>query len=132
MDTVQGAVVVFLSRALAGQSIEIWGDGSVTRDYIYIKDVIDAFIMVMNDDGEPRVFNIGSGEGRSLNELLKTMEELLGRSVERRYLQARKFDVAVNVLDISRAREVLGWRPRVCFRDGLGRTLAWMRNSRAM
>ena len=130
-DTAQGAVAVFLSRALEGKPIEIWGDGSVARDYIYIGDVIDAFIMAMNHEGEPRVFNIGSGEGRSLNELLKTMEELLGRSVERLYLPARKFDVPVNVLDIGRAREVLGWQPRVAFCDGLERTLAWMRNSRA-
>ncbi len=132
VDTAQGAVAVFLSRALAGQPIEIWGDGSVTRDYVYIEDVVDAFIMAMNHDGEPRVFNIGSGEGRSLNQLLTTMEDLLGRPVERRYLPLRKFDVPVNVLDISRARDVLGWHPRVSFREGLRRTLDWMRNSQAV
>ena len=129
VDTAQGAVAVFLSRALAGQPIEIWGDGSVTRDYIYIENVVDAFIMAMKHDGEPRVFNIGSGEGRSLNQLLTTMEELIGRPVERRYLPARKFDVPVNVLDVSRARDVLGWQPRVSFREGLGRTLDWLRTS---
>lgn len=132
VDTAQGAVAVFLSKALAGDPIEIWGDGSVTRDYIYIEDVVDAFIMAMNHEGEPRVFNIGSGEGRSLNQLLTTIEDLLGRPVERRYLPPRKFDVPVNVLDISRARDVLGWQPRVSFRDGLGRTLDWMRNSRVL
>jgi UDP-glucose 4-epimerase len=132
VDTAQGAVAVFLSRALEGKPIEIWGDGSVTRDYVYIADVVDAFVMAMNHDGEPRVFNIGSGEGRSLNELLTTMEQLLGRSVERRYLPARKFDVPANVLDIRRAREVLCWRPQVAFRDGLDRTLDWMRHSRVM
>lgn len=132
VDTAQGAVAVFLSRALAGQPIEIWGDGSVTRDYVYIEDVVDAFIMAMNHDGEPRVFNIGSGEGRSLNQLLTTMEDLLGRPVERRYMTARKFDVPVNVLDITRAWDVLGWQPRVSFREGLQRMLDWMRNSRAV
>jgi len=131
-DTAQGAVAVFLSRALAGQSIEIWGNGGVTRDYIYIEDVIDAFIMAMNHDGEPRVFNIGSGEGRSLNQLLTTIEDVLGRPVERRYLPPRKFDVPVNVLDICRARDVLGWHPRVSFREGLRRTLDWMRNFQAI
>ena len=132
VDTAQGAVAVFLSKALAGDPIEIWGDGSVTRDYIYIEDVVDAFIMAMNHDGEPRVFNIGSGEGRSLNQLLTAMDDLLGRPVERRYLPPRKFDVPVNVLDISRARDLLGWQPRVPFREGLRRTLDWMRNSRAI
>ena len=132
VDTAQGAVAVFLNRALAGEPIEIWGDGSVTRDYVYIEDVVDAFIMAMNHDGEPRVFNIGSGEGRSLNQLLTTMEDLLGRPVERRYMTARKFDVPVNVLDITRAWDVLGWQPRVSFREGLRRTLDWMRNSQAI
>ena len=132
VDTAQGAVAVFLSKALAGQPIEIWGDGSVTRDYVYIEDVVDAFIMAMNHDGEQRVFNIGSGEGRNLNQLLTIMEDLLRRPVERRYLPPRKFDVPVNVLDISHARDVLGWQPRVSFRDGLQRTLDWMRHSRAV
>ena len=131
VDTAQGAVAVFLSRALASEPIEIWGDGSVTRDYVYIEDVVDAFIMAMNHDGEPRVFNVGSGEGRSLNQLLTIMEDLLGRPVERRYMTARKFDVPANVLDITRAWGVLGWQPRVSFREGLQRTLDWMRNSRA-
>ena len=58
----------------------------MTRDYVYIEDVVDAFIMAMNRDGDARVFNIGSGEGRSLNELLTIMEDLLGRPLERRYL----------------------------------------------
>ena len=71
MDTAQGAVAVFLSRALAGESIEIWGDGSVTRDYIYIEDVVDASMLAMDHAGDPRVFNIGSSGGRrTLNELL--------------------------------------------------------------
>ena len=122
VDTAQGAVAVFLSRALAGEPIEIWGDGSVTRDYIYIEDVMDAFVMAMNHDGERRVFNIGSGEGRSLNQLLTTMGEPLGRPVERRYIPPRKFDVPVNVLDVSRARDVLGWQPRVVARGARANT----------
>lgn len=132
VDTAQGAVAVFLSRALASEPIEIWGDGSVTRDYVYIEDVVDAFIRAMNHDGDARVFNIGSGEGRSLNELLTIMQDLLGRPVERRYLPPRKFDVPVNVLDINRARDVLGWEPGVSLREGLRRTLAWMLDSRTV
>ena len=126
VDTAQGAVAVFLSKALAGESIEIWGDGTVTRDYIYIEDVVDAFMLAMDHAGDPRVFNIGSGEGRSLNELSLALDELLGRPVPRRYVAARKFDVPVSVLSVSRAREILGWRPRFSFHEGLRRTLEWM------
>ncbi|MGH8475835.1 MAG: NAD-dependent epimerase/dehydratase family protein [Methylococcales bacterium] len=129
VDTAQGAVAVFLSKALSKQAIEIWGDGSVTRDYIYIDDLIDAFIRAMDHDGEARVFNIGSGTGRSLNQLLRAIEDLLGHPIERRYLPARQFDVPVNVLDIVRAHDVLGWQPRVPFNEALRRTLVWMKKN---
>jgi UDP-glucose 4-epimerase len=131
-NTAQGAVAVFLSKALANDTIDVWGDGSVKRDFIYIQDVVDAFIQSMDHFGEPHVFNIGSGHGRSVNELLSAIEDLIGHPVMRRYLPARKFDVPVSVLDISRAKDILGWQPRFSFRDGLQRTLDWMRNVHTM
>ena len=125
-DMAQGAVAVFAKKALAGETIEIWGDGSVTRDYIYIADLIEAFVLAAGYQGQERIFNIGAGHGLSLNQLLATLEELLARPVSRRFLPARKFDVAVNILDITRAREVLGWTPRTPFKVGIGRTLDWL------
>ena len=116
VSAAQGAVAVFLHRALHGETIHIWGDGSVTRDYIYIQDAIGAFVRALSYQGEQRVFNIGSGQGLSLNEILAAIEKLLGRPVARTYEHGRKFDVPVNVLDISRARELLGWQPSVDFR----------------
>ena len=124
-DMAQGAVAVFAKKALAGETIEIWGDGSVTRDYIYIADLIEAFVLAASYQGQERIFNIGGGHGLSLNQLLATLEELLARPVNRRFLPARKFDVPVNILDIMRAREVLGWAPRTSFKVGLQRTLQW-------
>ncbi len=129
VSAAQGAVAVFLHRALHGEMIHIWGDGSVTRDYIYIKDAVGAFIKAMNSTGEQRVFNIGSGQGLSLNDILTAIEKLLGKPVARNYESARKFDVPVNVLDITRAREHLGWQPAVRFEDGLVNTLAWMQQN---
>ena len=129
VSAAQGAVAVFLYRALHDEPIHIWGDGSVTRDYIYIKDAVDAFIKAMSSSGEQRVFNIGSGQGLSLNQILAAIEKLLGKPVSRSYESARKFDVPVNVLDITRAREQLGWQPSVSFEDGLANTLAWMQQN---
>lgn len=129
-DAAQGAVAVFLDRALRREPIEIWGDGTVVRDYLHISDVARAFLRAIDYSGEPRVFNIGSGTGCSLNELLAAIERLLGRTIERRYLPGRGFDVARNVLDISRARVVLGWAPRVSLDAGLRATLAWARSER--
>ena len=73
VETAQGAVGVFLSRALQGKPLEIWGDGSVTRDYIYISDVAEAFAKAVEYNGPESVFNIGSGVGTTLNELMDTL-----------------------------------------------------------
>jgi UDP-glucose 4-epimerase len=122
----QGAVAVFLHKALKGETIEIWGDGSVVRDYHYIGDAIDALIKAMHHEGDCRLFNIGSGQGRSLNEVLAEIESLLGHPVTRKYTPARAFDVPANVLDISLARKHLGWEPRTSFEEGLRLTRDWM------
>ncbi len=125
IETAQGAVAVFLQRALRGQCIDIWGDGSVTRDYVYIGDVARAFLLAARHDGPSSIFNIGSGRGTSLNELLGLMEETLGVTIERQYLKGRPFDVKTNVLDTQLARKELGWSPAVAIDDGILRTATW-------
>ncbi len=124
----QGAVGVFASRALRGEPVEIWGDGSVVRDYIHAADVADAFARALDYGGEARVFNIGSCRGHSLIEIVEALEKVLGRGVARGHMPGRPFDIPVNVLDISRARRELGWQPTVTLENGLTRTLAWLRH----
>jgi UDP-glucose 4-epimerase len=127
--TSQGAVAVFLDRALRGEEIEVWGDGSAVRDYLYVKDMARAFLLAGEYRGPVKTFNIGSGTGVSVNELLLAIEALLGRPVQRRYLPGRPFDVPVNVLDISLARTHLDWQPQHTLQDGLCRTLTWLKQS---
>lgn len=122
----QGAVTVFLDRALRGVPIEIWGDGSVVRDYVYVGDVARAFVAAVDYDGAERVINVGSGEGRSLNDIVSVIEATLGHPVAVNYLPGRPFDVPANVLDISLARSRLNWRPEVPFADGVARTAGWL------
>ena len=124
----QGAVSVFLKKALQDEVIEIWGDGSVVRDYIYVKDAIDALVRAVGYAGDVRIFNIGSGRGRSLCELLSVIEQVLGRPVRHVFSPARACDVPANVLDISLARKILDWRPRIPFVDGLRTTAAWIKS----
>lgn len=126
VETAQGAVGVFLHCALSGQPIQIWGDGEIVRDYIYISDVADAFVAAVNYAGTESVFNISSGTGLSLNSLVSNIEHVLGLSVERQYLPARLIDVPVSVLSNRLAMEKLGWSPKVTFSDGLARTAEWM------
>jgi UDP-glucose 4-epimerase len=126
VETAQGAVAVFLHRAMRKVPIEIWGDGSVTRDFIYISDVADAFAKAVHYSGVQAVFNISSGVGTSLNDLIALIEDVLGGPVARRYLTGRLFDVPVNVLANDLARRELDWEPRVAMREGLARTVAWL------
>ena len=125
----QGAVAVFLDRALRGEEIVVWGDGSAVRDYVYVKDVARAFCAAACYSGPERTLNIGSGHGLSVNKLISSIEALVGRVVSRRYLPGRSFDVPVSVLDVSRAATHLGWRPEYSFRDGLARTMAWQQSA---
>jgi UDP-glucose 4-epimerase len=130
-ETAQGAVSVFLRRALRGETIDIWGDGSVARDYIHVADVAEAFALALAYDGTESVFNIGSGSAVSLNALLERIERQLGQPVSRRHTQARAFDVPVSVLDNTLALRELGWSPKVGLEEGLARTIGWMRGEPA-
>ena len=127
VERAQGAVAVFLHRAMTGQAVDIWGDGSVRRDYIHVGDVASAFSAALTYEGEHTVFNIGSGVATSLNELVQMIEQATGLTVQRRHLPGRSFDVPVSVLDIGRARESLQWQPSTSFADGLSRTVDWLR-----
>ena len=126
IETAQGAVGVFLHHALKGIPIDIWGDGSVTRDYIHVSDVAEAFVKALDYTGKHRVFNISSGVGTSLNDLIATLENALGKPIERRYLPGRSLDVPVSVLANHLARDELAWAPAVSMSGGIARTAAWM------
>jgi len=124
---VQGVIAVFAYRALRGQPVEVWGDGSVVRDFVYAADVGRAFAAAAVHQGPSRVFNVGEGSGHSINHIIRTLEHLLGRPVARRQFPARPFDPPINVLDIRRARDELGWTPTVALEQGMAKTLDWLR-----
>jgi UDP-glucose 4-epimerase len=122
----QGFVAAAISRGLGGQPIEIWGDGSVVRDFVYIDDVIDAFEATMSTNADDRVFNIGSGNGRSLREVVAAIEALLSRKLSIKWAPARPIDIPVSVVAIDRAKSMLGWQPKTSFETGLRRTVEWI------
>jgi UDP-glucose 4-epimerase len=119
----QGAVPVFLDKALKGNNIEIWGDGTVVRDYVYIDDVIKALLLVVDCNSNERIFNIGSGVGYSINQILDAIEDVVGKKVLRVYKQSRSCDVPVNVLNVDRAKLVLRWTPQTNLKDGIKRLI---------
>jgi len=129
LDIAQGAVGVFLHHALQDTPIEIWGDGSVIRDYVYVTDAVAALLKAMTFEGEQKIFNVGSGVGVSLNDLIGYIEGLVGHRVKVEHKAARSLDVPVNVLDCSLARRHLGWSASTPLALGLLHTYEWMRSA---
>jgi UDP-glucose 4-epimerase len=127
VETAQGAVGVFLDRIIRGQPIEIWGDGSVSRDYIHVSDVAQAFASALTYEGSQVVFNVSTGKGTPLTELLKIIGEVTGLPVNAQFKPARPFDVPMSVLDNTLAQAQLGWKPVVSLSDGIARTAEWMK-----
>jgi UDP-glucose 4-epimerase len=125
VETAQGAVGVFIHNVLKQVPIEIWGDGSVQRDFLHVSDVAEAFAKSINYSGNAGVFNISSGVGTSLNSLLELIGEVSGAEVSRVYKPGRSFDVPVSVLSNDLAREELGWSPQVSMKEGIARTFEW-------
>lgn len=126
----QGVVAEFLYRALTGKPVRIWGGGQAIRDYIYIDDVVDAFLRAIHTDGLRQALNIGSGQGLSTLQVLETVEAVTGLTVSRDFVEHEAGATAVSrvVLSPARAVERLGWHRKVEFRQGLDLTLGWIRN----
>ena len=128
IETAQGAVGVFLHRALNGLPIEIWGDGSVSRDYIYVSDVAEAFVKAVEYQGSEYCFNISSGSGVSLNELIKILENMLGKKIKVNFRPGRPFDIPVSILSNDLAKKELNWKPKMQMLDGLSITSEWFKS----
>ena len=107
----QGAIPVFLRKVKLNQPIEIWGDGSTIRDYIHVKDLVNGIRLATTVDSRFTVFNLGSGEGHSLIDIVNAIEHVIGRTISVTYSERRIFDTPKVVLDITRARNELNWSP---------------------
>lgn len=125
----QGVVGVWLHRVSRGETIEIWGDGSVIRDYVYVRDIARAVSQAVSTPSATKILNIGSGRGYSLKEVLEAIRGVVKQEFAVRYLPGRSFDVASNVLDIGLAAQRLGWQPETNFSEGVARVWAWMQEN---
>jgi UDP-glucose 4-epimerase len=115
----QGAVAVFLNKALNSETIEIWGDGEVVRDYIYISDVINVLVRSLDVTAPEKIVNVGSGKGYSLNQILKYIESETNLEPKVVFTKARSIDVPVNILDNSLAKSLYSWSPAVDITEGI-------------
>jgi UDP-glucose 4-epimerase len=122
----QGIVGASLERLRQGEPITLWGDGSVTRDYVYVSDVALAFRAALGQRSPFRIFNIGTGIGTSLLNLIEMMESAAGRRFSILKQAARDVDVPTNILDASKARNYLSWQATVLLKHGLVNTWKWI------
>lgn len=125
---IQGAIPVFLGKVAKGEPIEIWGDGSVVRDYLYIDDLIDGICRAAFTPSQDRIFNLGSGKGLSLNEIVAAITVVTGCDVPVIYKPGRPFDVPAIYLDISRAARQLGWQPVTSLESGIKQTWEFIKS----
>ena len=121
-EGIQGAVSVFLGKVARGVPIQIWGDGNVVRDYVYIDDLVDAVSKAANIKTQDRIFNIGSGKGVSLKEIIEVINQVTKNDVPVEYQEKRTFDVPEIYLDVTRAHQQLNWSATMPLEDGIKKT----------
>ena len=128
-----GVISIFMARAMDGTPPTLHGDGSQTRDFVYVGDVVRALIAAAGEGAVPgRVFNIGTGGGVSIRRLWEVIALISGSTCDPAYGPPRAGDVPHSVSAIDAAREVLGFSPCVGFDQGLGLTLDWFRKKGKM
>ncbi len=129
----QGVIAHWLDAVLREEPVRVLGDPSTKRDYVYIDDLVDALVAAAelpDDESTPRLVNIGSGAGTSLADLLDIVVDVVGQQVEIEYSGPRAFDAPSTWVDISLAKQALGFSPRVDLHQGLRRSWEWMRLQR--
>jgi UDP-glucose 4-epimerase len=122
-----GAVTTFTYKALKQEEITVYGDGSVVRDFIFIDDAVKGILNVVKGENKHKIFNLGSGKGTSINDVLKTVQKAVGTELNIKYIAGRKVDVPVNYLDISRYEKYFGRLNPISLFDGIQKTAGFMR-----
>ena len=119
VDGLQGVIAAFLRRVLKGQELKVWGDGTAVRDYIYIDDLIEFVVKLIDSDHSGTEFNVGSGVGCDLNEIVRVISEVSQTLPQVVNIGASSSTVDEIFLDISRAKKMLDWEPRFSLREGV-------------
>lgn len=115
----QGVIPIFISHAMLGRAISIWGNGKIIRDYIFVSDLMEVCEKAIDYNGKYRLFNVGTGQGYSLLDVLRVIEENVSLHLNINFLPERKQDVPSNILDCSRLKNIFKWEPKVTLEQGI-------------
>jgi UDP-glucose 4-epimerase len=124
-----GVVAIFANALLAGKPTKLFGDGGNTRDYVFVEDVVAAFVAASGEAGGGQRYNIGTGQQTSDKELHSLVALAAGAPDEPEYAPARLGDLRASALDASKATRELGWVPEVDIKTGAERTVEYFRNA---
>lgn len=124
---VLGAITTFTYKALKGEEIQVYGDGSVMRDFIFIDDAVRGILKIVDGNDRHHTFNLGCGYGTSIKCVLETIERTLNIPMKVTYTEARRVDVPVNYLDIKRFETAFGALDPQSLEDGIRKTAQFMK-----
>jgi UDP-glucose 4-epimerase len=126
-----GVISIFMSKALSKTPPSIYGDGSQRRDFVYVKDVVNAGLLAANADNVAGIsINVGTGRSIDINRLWDMICQMTGIELKPQYTAPRPGDIPASVADIQRLESVLDYRPRYDFAEGLQQTFEWYKNNR--
>jgi UDP-glucose 4-epimerase len=127
----QGFIPTAMGLFLKHTPVEVFGDGRIVRDYLFIDDFCEALYCVIEHGNNGEIYNIGSGQGISINGIIDHINEILkpGDFLQVNYKPSRPFDVQQNVLDCSKVFGLNGWRPQIMLKEGLQQTWEWITDS---
>lgn len=123
-----GVIAIFSMRAVRGEPMRVFGSGEHTRDYVYITDVIKAFLSVLDADASG-TFNVGTGQETSVLDILRTLSKIVGKEVAIDHQPEVAGEMARSSVDASLFRSTLQWQVTVPLEEGMRQTLEWFRHS---
>jgi UDP-glucuronate 4-epimerase len=124
------AIRKFTTMIAAGQTIPVFGDGSSGRDYTFVDDIVEGIMAALYHDAAYEAFNLGNSHPVRLMALIATIEQALGKKAEIRWLPEQPGDVPITYADISKARQMLGFQPRISLEEGIARFVEWYCSAR--
>ena len=123
-----GVISIFCEQVAKGETLVVYGDGTQTRDFVYVDDVVEANLLGLRDD-VTGIINVSTGIGISLNDLMNTLEEITNTTINREYQQPRIGDIKHSLLSTEKASQVLGYAPTWSLRDGLENTYHYVKDN---
>ncbi|MDA2922509.1 SDR family oxidoreductase [Patescibacteria group bacterium AH-259-L07] len=118
----------FISAVLNDRSPTIYGDGNQSRDFTFVENVVEANVLALQSNASGELINIACGKRTTLNDLLKYINQILGKNIKPVYEKSRPGDIRHSLADISKAKKILGYEPKITIKQGLKKTIAWYRD----